>query len=312
MMEIVSRKLHSVLYCLISSVSIVLFSLFPWLKKWKEERQIAAWRAEQELLKSRLVVDDKHEWQKRLCEGNDVENEDDDVGAGCKIGDDDDVRTRRNPESLRTLRFVGGVDVSFASNEVSACASLVVCDLNNDLNVAYEDFLPYQINVPYKPGFLAFREVPALMDMWKKLVETRPEVVPQVVLIDGNGILHPRGFGSASHFGVSIDTPTIGVAKKLYHVDGLEKSPAHRRHIEERLIRRFDAFELKGESGAVLGMALRTGSDAKNPVYVSVGHGITLATAMEVVKRCSRNYRVPEPIRQADIKSREWLRQRQT
>ena len=82
--------------------------------------------------------------------------------------------------------------------------------------------------------------------------------------------------GSASHFGVSIDTPTIGVAKKLYHVDGLEKSPAHRRHIEERLIRRFDAFELKGESGAVLGMALRTGNDAKNPVYVSVGHGSVL------------------------------------
>lgn len=100
----------------------------------------------------------------------------------------------------------------------------------------------------------------------------------------------------------------MGVAKKLYHVDGLEKSPRHKQKIAEVLKRRHDTFELIGDSGAILGVALRTGNDARNPVYVSIGHRISLRTAVEVVKRCSLEFRVPEPIRQADIRSREWLR----
>ena len=189
MMELIIPKRHPFLSSLISSLTLVLFWVFPWLKKWKDERQIRAWRTEQELLKSKLVTEDVHEWQKRLCI-DDVENADDfDADQDC---DDDDPI-----QSLSQLRFVGGVDVSFAPDEISACASLVVCDLKNDSKIVYEDFLPYQITVPYKPGFLAFREVPALMELWQKLTVTKPVVVPQVVLIDGNGILHPRGFGKA-------------------------------------------------------------------------------------------------------------------
>jgi len=301
--------LFSPITSLISPVVSIVFYVFPFLKRHLEERQVVGWRAEQEALKRKLVIQDTEEWQRRIWEEEEDEEERNEGGEGSRATEGSVSSTFSSGNLPVRLQYVGGVDVSFAPDGVTACASIVVCDLLNDLSAVYEDFLPFQLTMPYRPGFLAFREAPALMTLWRKLISSKPEVTPQVVLIDGNGILHPHGFGSASHFGVLIDTPTIGVAKKLYHVDGLEKSPAHKRRIDETLKRRHDSFELIGDSGAVLGMALRTGNDAKNPVYVSVGHRISLATALEVVKRCSLEFRVPEPIRQADIKSREWLRE---
>ena len=78
---------------------------------------------------------------------------------------------------------------------------------------------------PYIPGFLAFREVGFLMDRLEEVKNEKPELMPQVILVDGNGILHPRGLGLASHLGILSDIPSVGIAKKLFHVDGLEKSP---------------------------------------------------------------------------------------
>ena len=98
------------------------------------------------------------------------------------------------------------------------------------------------------------------------------------------GLLYPPLSGSASHFGVLIDRPTVGVAKKLYHVDGLEKSPRHKQKIAEVLKRRHDTFELIGDSGAILGVALRTGNDARNPVYVSVGHRFLIRTKKNMLE----------------------------
>lgn len=81
------------------------------------------------------------------------------------------------------------------------------------LNVVYERYQMVRLTKPYIPGFLAFREVPFLLDLLNELRKTRPELVPQVVFMDGNGVLHPRGCGVACHFGVVADIPTIGVAK---------------------------------------------------------------------------------------------------
>ncbi|XP_040438117.1 endonuclease V isoform X3 [Falco naumanni] len=127
----------------------------------------------------------------------------------------------------------------------------------------------------------------------------------EVVLVDGNGLLHPRGFGVACHLGVLTDLPCIGVAKNLLHVDGVVRNELHREQIRS-LQRGGDTFPLTGTSGRVLGMVLRSYNSSK-PLYISVGHKVCLETAVRLVKSCCR-YRIPEPIRQADIRSREYIR----
>ncbi|XP_064251981.1 endonuclease V isoform X2 [Passer domesticus] len=128
----------------------------------------------------------------------------------------------------------------------------------------------------------------------------------EVLLVDGNGLLHPRGFGTACHLGVLTDLPCIGVAKNLLHVDGLVRDELHKEQVRS-LQRSGETFPLTGTSGKVLGMVLRSHSNSCKPLYVSVGHRVSLGTAVRLVRACCR-FRVPEPIRQADIRSREYLR----
>ncbi|XP_050175262.1 endonuclease V isoform X16 [Myiozetetes cayanensis] len=128
----------------------------------------------------------------------------------------------------------------------------------------------------------------------------------EVLLVDGNGVLHHRGFGVACHLGVLTDLPCVGVAKNLLQVDGLVRDELHREQIRS-LQRSGDTFPLTGTSGRVLGMALRSYHNSSKPLYVSVGHRVSLDTAVRLVGSCCR-YRVPEPIRQADIRSREYIR----
>ncbi len=109
-----------------------------------------------------------------------------------------------------------------AEDKEFMCAALVVCSYPS-MKAVYEDYQFYKIDVPYVPGFLAFRELPATKPLLEKLRATKPELMPQVVLVDGNGILHPRGFGLASHLGVLTDVPSIGVSKTVFAIDGLNK-----------------------------------------------------------------------------------------
>ena len=138
--------------------------------------------------------------------------------------------------------------------------------------------------MPYVPGFLGFREVPVLVEAWRHL-----ERKPDLVMVDGHGASHPRGLGVACHLGVVLDVPTIGVAKsRLFgHPDGeLGPEPG-------------DRVNLLHE-GQVLAVVLRT-RRRSNPVYVSVGHRISLASAVEWVLRGLRGYRLPEATRQAHL-----------
>uniref|UniRef100_A0A8C9URE8 Endonuclease V n=1 Tax=Spermophilus dauricus TaxID=99837 RepID=A0A8C9URE8_SPEDA len=87
------------------------------------------------------------------------------------------------------------------------------------------------LTAPYVAGFLAFREVPFLLDLVQRLQEKEPDLMPQVLLVDGNGVLHHRGFGVACHLGVLTELPCIGVAKKLLQVDGLENNALHKEKV---------------------------------------------------------------------------------
>ncbi|WP_226381621.1 endonuclease V [Falsiroseomonas ponticola] len=136
--------------------------------------------------------------------------------------------------------------------------------------------------LPYIPGLLGFREVPVLARAFAQL-----PVKPDLILVDGHGIAHPKGLGVASHLGVVLDVPTIGVAKSVLRgqVEGaLPDVPGARAPLVWK--------------GRVLGMALRTRRGA-NPLYVSVGHRVSLETAIAWVERTLRGRRLPEPTRLA-------------
>ena len=202
--------------------------------------------------------------------------------------------------------ITGGVDISFVKGDsINACAAFVILKFP-ELVVVYEDLSMVELTAPYIPGFLAFREADFLVEKIEKVRREQPDLLPQVTMVDGNGILHPRGFGLASQLGVICDIATIGVAKNFYHVDGMEKDEEHHRRISS-LQDRGDTFDLVGASGTLWGKALRTSPQATKPVFVSPGHKVSVDTSVAVVHYCAK-VRVPEPTRQADIKSREYLR----
>lgn len=207
-----------------------------------------------------------------------------------------------------SIVLVGGVDISFVKgSDTDACAALVVIDIVTN-KVVYEACKRIVLTAPYIPGYLAFREVSFLLQLLNELRATQPELLPGVILVDGNGILHPNRFGLACHLGVLSGIPTVGVGKSLHHVDGLTNHEMRRlatscEHIGQHA-------ELVGKSGAVWGALLRTTSPTKGvfkPVVVSVGHGLALSSAITLVWRTCK-HRIPEPVRQADLRSREWLR----
>jgi len=213
--------------------------------------------------------------------------------------------------SLPPLRHVGGVDISFVGEpSTAACAALVVCEFppaaDGSMRVVYEDYRMVHMTEPYIPGFLAFREVQHLTALLDRMRERAPALFPQLLLVDGNGLLHPRGLGCASHLGVLADLPTIGVAKNLHMVDGLERTVVQARATAE-LHRGGDHFELVGNSGTVWGACMRSTDASSNPVFVSIGHRISLNTALQVVHACCQ-HRVPTPVRLADLGSRDFIR----
>ncbi|WP_439597433.1 endonuclease V [Falsiroseomonas sp.] len=136
--------------------------------------------------------------------------------------------------------------------------------------------------LPYVPGLLGFREVPALAEAFARLPAR-----PDLILVDGHGLAHPRGLGVACLLGVSLDVPTIGVAKSLL-VGSVEGDLADTAGAEAPLVWK----------GQVIGLALRTRRGA-NPIYISIGHRISLPTARAWVLALGRGRRLPEPTRLA-------------
>ncbi len=133
--------------------------------------------------------------------------------------------------------------------------------------------------------------------------------------LDGNGVLHANKFGMACHIGLLSDTPTIGCSKKLFQVFGLENSKEHKEKIITQLKKGGDYFELTSNdenSHELLGYCYRPTNTVTNPIYVSIGHKISWETCLWILKvgyeETGWRTRVPEPIRQADILTREYLR----
>ncbi|HVG21269.1 MAG TPA: deoxyribonuclease V [Blastocatellia bacterium] len=200
----------------------------------------------------------------------------------------------------RDARLVAGCDISFNKFSEVVYAGIVVLRLPG-LEIVDRATAITRTTFPYIPGLLSFRETPALLEAWEKLT-----TAPDVVMLDGQGLAHPRRFGIACHFGLITGRPTLGCAKTV-------------------LVGRYDepgesagSYSLMVDKGETVGAAVRT-KDRVAPVYISLGNLIDLPGAIDLALRCVKGYagqgeslfdskpaskskyRIPEPTRQAHL-----------
>jgi deoxyribonuclease V len=177
-------------------------------------------------------------------------------------------------------RFIAGVDISVDRASGTGTGAVVVLSYPG-LEVVEVEVVTDRIAFPYVPGLLSFREAPLVLAACEKL-----SVTPDLFLVDGQGIAHPRRMGLASHLGLFWNTPTIGCAKS--RLCGVHDEPGNEAGSHAELF----------DKGEVIGAVLRTRTGV-NPVYVSIGHKISLPTAVNWIMACCRGYRLPEPTRLA-------------
>jgi deoxyribonuclease V len=184
---------------------------------------------------------------------------------------------------LTDIHLIAGSDISSPDSSGIARAAVVVLEYPG-LNVAEIQIIEGKLNFPYIPGLLSFRESPLLVAAFKKL-----SLKPNILLVDGQGIAHPRRLGIASHLGLLLDIPTIGCAKSRL-------CGWHKPLIEENLGSCTDLID----DDAIIGTILVTKLKVK-PIFISIGHKIDLPTAIFWVKECLKGYRLPEPCRLAHL-----------
>jgi deoxyribonuclease V len=182
--------------------------------------------------------------------------------------------------SISAPRHIAGVDISVNRFSKTGTGAVVVLSYP-DLQVVESQVVIDRINFPYVPGLLSFREAPLLLAAFEKI-----KITPDIVMVDGQGIAHPRRCGIASHLGLLLGIPTIGCAKS--RLCGEHEIPG---------IKTGNYTELK-DNGKVIGAVLRTRENVK-PLYISIGHMIDLPLAIKWVMACCRGYRLPEPTRLA-------------
>lgn len=199
-------------------------------------------------------------------------------------------------DRLGKVNYVAGVDVGFENNyeimrrtspalrgqdQWRTKAAVAVLSYPN-LELVEKTSARMATTFPYVPGYLSFREIPAILAALEKV-----QTIPDIILCDGQGLAHPRRFGLACHLGVLLDLPTIGVAKSLFIGEHQELSPEK------------GQWQPLVDGGETIGAVLRSRSFVK-PIYISIGHRISLPTAIDYVMGCLTKYRLPETTRWAD------------
>lgn len=191
----------------------------------------------------------------------------------------------------REVRHIAGIDAAYR-DRTSAVGAIVVVDAES-LETIWSTTVPCEVRFPYISGYLAFRELPVMLRAWDAALRDGPPI--DAVLIDGNGLLHPRRAGIACCFGLLVDVPVIGIGKSLLcgRVDlaGM----------------RADEFRPVEHDGEQVGLAVRSG-DRSRPVYVSPGNRCDVVSAARLAKRLMTGHRLPEPLHRADRLSKESVR----
>jgi len=185
-------------------------------------------------------------------------------------------------DEVTSPRFIAGVDISVDRVRGVARGAVVVLSYP-DLKIVETRVVEGKVDFPYVPGLLTFREAPLTLAAFERL-----DIAPDLILFDGQGIAHPRRLGLASHLGLLLDTPAIGCAKSRlcgsHQIPDLEPG----------------SYADLRDGDEIIGAVLRTKLGVK-PVYVSIGHKISLESALYWVTQCCRGYRLPEPTRLAHL-----------
>jgi deoxyribonuclease V len=215
-----------------------------------------------------VKIQQLHNWQMSIAQAKQIQQE---------------LASQVSPKSETIkLHFIAGVDISAPDSRGIARAAAVILNYP-ELEVIEVKTAEDKLNFPYIPGLLSFRETPLVLAACQKL-----STDPDLLLVDGQGIAHPRRFGIASHLGLLLDIPTIGCAKsRLCGTHALVTAEA-------------GAYAELTDNGEIIGVALRTKADV-SPVYISIGHKIDLPTAIHWVLECCRGQRLPEPSRLAHL-----------
>ncbi len=210
----------------------------------------------------------RHDWRVTTTRAREIQNE---LAA-------DVVRVG----NVTSPRLIAGVDVSVNRWARTGTAAVVVLGYP-EMEVVETGLVTARVEFPYIPGLLSFREAPLILAAWKKL-----KVTPDLVMVDGQGIAHPRRLGLASHLGLCLGVPAIGCAKSRLIGEPATPDMEAGSYTELR------------DKGEVIGAVMRTRAGVR-PVYVSIGHLIDLQAAIKWVLACCRGYRLPEPTRLAHI-----------
>ena len=198
----------------------------------------------------------------------------------------------RLENDFEKLELIAGLDVGYDLKNGRAKAAVVTMSVGTLKSIeSFVEFMP--VEFPYVPGFLSFREAPVIVRALSRL-----KIKPDLLMIDGHGIAHPRRMGIAAHIGVLLDMPAIGVAKS--RLCGNYKVPAAVKGSREFL---YDKNEVIG--------TVFTSRDNVKPLFISPGHRIDLSSSVELVERCLSRYRLPEPTRLADKLSKTTFLERQ-
>ena len=199
------------------------------------------------------------------------------------------LRDKARITSLRkSPEYIAGVDAAFLNDKIIGAACLYKYP---EIIFVEEAYSITETSFPYVPGFLSFREGPAIVKAIQGLTHK-----PDVILFDGQGIAHPKGLGIASHVGILLDIPTIGCAKS--RLVGNYREPGFKKGNRSSLI----------YNGKIVGAVLRT-RDNVRPVFVSPGYKIDQENSIKVVLCCTNIYRIPEPLRRADFISKKIKRE---
>ena len=192
-----------------------------------------------------------------------------------------ELRTQVNTQERDlSLTTIGGADISLNLYSTTIYAGIILLSFPHMQPLAYS-LVKAETRFPYVPGYLAFREVPALVSVWNQM-----EQKPDVLVVDGHGIAHPRRMGIAAHFGALTGQPTMGCAKKI--LTGKFEEPALHK----------DSFSAIMDKQEKIGFAYRSKANVA-PVFVSPGHLVGMQNCLQIIRQCTGKYRIPEPTRLA-------------
>ncbi|OGO18474.1 MAG: endonuclease V [Chloroflexi bacterium RBG_16_50_11] len=213
-----------------------------------------------------MRIMERHGWQVSIARAKDIQKE-----LAAEVS-----RTG----SIISPQYIAGVDISVNRWDKNGTAAVVVLSYPA-LELLEMQVVTDRIEFPYIPGLLSFREAPLLLATFEKI-----KIIPDLIMVDGQGIAHPRRMGIASHLGLILGIPTIGCAKSRlcgeHEMPGLEAG----------------SYAELLDNGEVIGAVLRAKAGVK-PLYISIGHMIDLPSAINWVTACCRGYRLPEPTRLA-------------